>query len=138
MALLRDKKNGYVTFDSLFKADRLEKDLNKYKELIKKSRRLAVLHLFYKLTVNFISGIFFTKLKSIPINMLLPGKILHMKIPSRLLLLSFGTVCDFYKYDSQIAQYCGQGFCLEDKSNNIVLTDSISDLLLFYQEKICK
>jgi pyruvate-formate lyase-activating enzyme len=137
MALLRDEKNGYITFASFFKLGRLEKDLNKYKDLVKKNRRLAVVYLFYKLAVNFISGNFFTKLKSIPVNILFPGRILHMKIPSRLLLLSFGTVCDFYKYDSQIAQYCGQGFCFEGKHNNIILTDSISDLSLFYQETFC-
>ena len=138
IALLRDKVNGYVAFTSLFDEDRLEKDLDKYRDLVKKNRKLAVFYLFFRLILNFIRGNVFAKLRLIPIMIFLPGKKLNMKIPSGLLLLSFGTVCDFYKYDSSIAKYCGQGFCLEDKSNNVVLTDSISDLTLFYQEKICK
>jgi hypothetical protein len=129
IALLRDKVKGYVAFTSLFDEDRLEKDLD---------RKLAAFYLFFRLTLSFISGNVSAKLRLIPLNIFFPGKKLNMKIPSGLLLLSFGTVCDFYKYDSSIAKYCGQGFCLENNSNKVVLTDSISDLSLFYQEKICK
>lgn len=137
IALVRDKKSRYSTFDSFFKLDRFERKLDTYKKLVKNNRKLATLYLLYELGLNLIGDNFLSKLRCIPFNILLPGKIINAKIPSRILLLSFGTVCDFYKYDSQISEYCGQGFCLED-DKNIELTDSISDLSLFYKKGTCK
>lgn len=137
LALVRDKKNGYSTFDSLFQLDLLEKKLDAYKKLIKKNRMLAALYFLSELCINMVRGKFILKLRCIPFEILLPNKIINTKIPSRLLLLSFGTVCDFYKYDSQISQYCGQGFCHED-DNGIMLTDSISEICLFYKKAVCK
>lgn len=133
IALIRDKKKGYVTFDGVFKLESFEKNLNIYKLLVKNNRGLAAIYLFFKLLLNFMNGDFFPKLRCIPVNILMPGQIRNPKIPSKTLLISFGTVCDFYKYDSQIAKYCGQGFCFQD-NNRITLTDSISDLSLFYNK----
>jgi len=137
IALIRDNNNGYVTFDTILKLSYFEKILDKYKVLVRKNRALAAVYLLSRLFFNFISDNLLTKLRCIPINILIPGQIRNPKIPARTLLISFGTVCDYYKYDSQIAKYCGQGFCVKDK-DKVVLTDSISDLSLFHDKLNCK
>lgn len=136
IALIRDKNKGYLTFDTFFKLEQFEKKLDTYKELVKRSRKLAASYFFVQLFFNFLKSNILTKLSCIPANIIIPGKVINLKIPSKVLLVSFGTVCDFYKYDSQIAQYCGQGFCLED-NNNAILTDSISEVSLFYKRGSC-
>lgn len=138
LAIIRDKKTGYSTFDSFFKLECFEKKLDRYKELVKKNSKISELYFFTQLILNLISDNFLNKLRCMPLNMLLPGNKRNPKIPSKILLLSFGTVCDFLKYDSQIAKYCGQGFCVTDRDNSILLTDSISALSLFYNNRICK
>jgi len=134
LALFRDKCRGYISFDELFRLDGLEKNLDKYREFLNKGNKLAVLYLFYILGINMFGKNAMAKLRCIPLGVFFPGNILNTKIPSRILLLSFGTVCDFYKFDSQISKYCGQGVCLEDKGD-IVLTDAVSDLTLFYEKE---
>ncbi|MBU0503113.1 MAG: radical SAM protein [Candidatus Omnitrophica bacterium] len=131
LALVRDKGRGYISFDELFRLDSLEKKLDKYRKFLNAGNKLAVFYLFYILGLNMFGKNAMAKLRCIPLGMPLPGSILNARIPPRILLLSFGTVCDFYKFDSQISKYCGQGVCFEDKGN-IVLTDTISDLTLFY------
>ncbi len=130
IALVRTPDNGYYTFDKLFKLDRFEKKLDKYKRLVQKDRKLAAVYFFAQFFLNFLKSDLFEKLRCVPLNIIIPGKIISPRIPSRVLLVSFGTVCDFYKYDAQIAQYCGQGFCLSE-GGDMVLTDSISDVTLF-------
>jgi MoaA/NifB/PqqE/SkfB family radical SAM enzyme len=137
IALIRDNHGGYVTFDSVLKLKSFEKYLDKYQVLVRSSRGSAALYLFFKLLLNFISDNLLNKLKCIPINILIPGQMRNPKIPARTLLISFGTVCDFYKYDAQIAKYCGQGFCVMSK-HKLTLTDSISDLSLFPDKLNCK
>lgn len=134
LALFRDKSRGYISFDELFRLDRLEKNLDKYRKFLNRGNKLAVLYLFYILGINMFGKNAMAKLRCIPLGMLFLGNILNARIPSRILLLSFGTVCDFYKFDAQISKYCGQGVCLEDKGD-IVLTDTVSDLTLFYEKK---
>lgn len=134
LALVRDKGRGYITFDELFRLDSLEKKLDMYRKFIKANNKLALPYLFYILGLNMFGKNAMAKLKCVPLGMFLPGNILNAAIPPGILLLSFGTVCDFYKFDSQISKYCGQGVCFEDKGD-IVLTDSISDLTLFHGRK---
>lgn len=137
IALIRSNNNGYITFDTILKLRYFEKYLDKYKVLVKRSRTLAAIYLLFKLFFNFIGDNLLIKLRCVPINILMPGQIRNPKIPAKTLLISFGTVCDFYKYDSQIAKYCGQGFCVKD-NDKVVLTDSISDLSLFHDKLNCK
>ena len=134
LALVRDKGRGYISFDELFRLDNLEKKLDLYRKFLNTGNKLAVGYLFYILGLNMFGKNALAKLRCIPLGMFLFGNILNIRIPSRILLLSFGTVCDFYKFDSQISKYCGQGVCLEDKGD-IVLTDTISDLTLFYEKE---
>jgi len=136
IALIRSNNNGYIVFDTIFKLKNFEKYLDKYKVLVKKNRALAAVYLLSRLFFNFISDNFLAKLRCVPINILMPGQLRNPKIPARTLLVSFGTVCDFYKYDSQIGKYCGQGFCARGK-DKVVLTDSISDLTLFHDKPNC-
>lgn len=136
IALIRSSNNGYIVFDTVFKLKDFEKSLDKYKVLVKKNRSLADIYLLFRLFFNFISDNLLIKLRCVPINILIPGQLRNPKIPARTLLISFGTVCDFYKYDSQIGKYCGQGFCVRDK-DKVVLTDSISDLTLFNDKLNC-
>lgn len=137
IALIRSSNNGYIVFDTIFKLRYFEKYLDKYKILVKKSRVLAAAYLLSGLFFNFISDNLLTKLRCVPMNILIPGQIRNPKIPGKTLLISFGTVCDFYKYDSGIAKYCGQGFCVRDR-DKVELTDSISDLTLFHDKLNCK
>jgi sulfatase maturation enzyme AslB (radical SAM superfamily) len=136
LALIRDKNGGYSTFDRLLKLECFEKKLDTYKKLRKSNRMSASLYFITQVSFNFLFSNFLEKLQCVPLNIIMPGKIRSPKIPSKVLLLSFGTVCDYIKYDSQISKYCGQGFCFEDK-DKVVLTDNISDLSLF-DNKICK
>jgi len=137
LALVRQENEKFSTFDSVFKLDRFEKELDRYKKLVKKNKGIASLYFLLKFSLNFISENFVSRFKCLPFDMLFPGRLLNARIPSNLLLISFGTVCDYYKYDSKVSEYCGQGFCLE-KDSKVELTDSISDYSLFYKKGLCE
>lgn len=133
--LIRDTKEGFNTFDSLFALKEFEPVLDHYKELVSDSRLKARSYLLGRLFLNIFGKGFFPKLKCVPLNMLIPGKIRNIKFPEKMLMVSFGTVCDYYKYDKDISRYCGQGFCFNDRGKT-VLTDSISELTLFSNKEV--
>ncbi len=135
MALVRDRQ-GYQTFDALFDLADFEKVLDRYSQWAGKSKTKASLYFWGQLVLNMLTKKPFEKLKTLPLNMLLPGNIRSPKIPSKILLVSFGTVCDKYKYDSGISKYCGQGFVF-NQNEDIVLSDSISDVTLLREDRQC-
>jgi hypothetical protein len=135
LALIREKDGAYSSFDQLLRLDRFEVRLDEFKENVKRHKFWASAVLGWQLGLNFVTDRFMMKMSCIPWNMFIPGKLRSPRIPDRMLLISFGTVCDFVKYDAQISKYCGQGICLE-KENKVVLTDNISDVSMF-NEKAC-
>ncbi len=135
LALVRDKDGGYFSFDRLLGLEHFERSLDQFRETVRRHKLMASARLGVQLLVNFVSGHCVEKLSCIPWNMFMPGKLRSPKIPDKVLLISFGTVCDFVKYDAQISAYCGQGICLE-KENKVVLTDNILELSMFSQ-KVC-
>ena len=127
-ALIREN-GSFQTFDELFEFDKFEQNLDKYRSTIKTNRLKANIFFFLNLLTNIFSSHFLKKIRCLPLNMLLPRNIRNPKMPSKLLLVSFGTVCDPYKYDAQISRYCGQGFVIKDEKG-VFLSDSISGLTL--------
>lgn len=131
IAFIRDKKNRYYTFDALFKLEHFEKYIDTYGRLVRENKRFGAVYIFLKLFINFVSSKFLVKLKCIPFNVLWQWKLKNITIPSKVLLVSFGSVCDFYTYDCQATKYCSQGFCFRN-NDRIELKDSIPDFSLFY------
>lgn len=136
LAIVRGGDGGYSTFDQLLDLRDFEKKLDVYKRMIKHNKWSASLYLGVQIVLNLLRGNFFRKISCLPLNMFIPGQLRSPRIPNRIFLVSFGTVCDFVKYDSRISRYCGQGICLE-RDGGIVLTDNISDLSMF-KNKVSK
>lgn len=127
-ALVREN-HSFRNFDEVFEFNKFEKDLNEYRKKYQSNIFFAKLSFSFNLLKNIVGSKFIKKISCLPLNMLLPGNIRSPKMPSKLLLVSFGTVCDPYKYDAQISQYCGQGFVIK-KDGQVTLSDSISGLTL--------
>ena len=131
LALIRGRE-GYRTFDTLFDLEGFEKKLDRYAQLVQKNKSAAAAYFFLQFAADTLAHNLPEKIRTLPLNMLLPGRKRNAKIPSKILLLSFGTVCDKYKYDAGISKYCGQGFVL-NQNDRLVLSDSISDVTLLGQ-----
>ena len=136
IALIRTGQ-GYQTFDTLFDLARFEDKLNRFSRLVQRNKILASGYFFLQFILNMLAHNPIKKIQTLPLNMLLPGKKRNAKIPSKILLLSFGTVCDKYKYDAGISKYCGQGFVFK-QDDNLVLSDSVSDVTLLNQKNQCR
>ncbi len=127
IALVRGNQ-GYQTFDELFSLADFEKEFSRFSQQVNKNRMLASGYFFLKFIMHILRNPA-RKIQALPFNMLLPGKKRNIRIPQKILLLSFGTVCDKYKYDSAVSRYCGQGF-VYNQDGKPVLSDSISNTLL--------
>jgi MoaA/NifB/PqqE/SkfB family radical SAM enzyme len=136
LVLYRKNDCDYLTLDQVFGLKKFEPIFFKYSELLKKNRLLAAGYFLINFLLNFFGENFFKKIKCVPWGMLIPGKIRNIKIPSSTLFVSFGTVCDNYKYDSQINSFCGQGFCFT-LNNKIEMTDSVPELVLPDKKGTC-
>ncbi len=137
LVLYKDNDHGYITLDELFGLKKFESVFSRYAKLVVKNRLFAAVYFLINFFLNFFGKNFFKKIKCIPFAMFIPGKVRNIKIPRRTLFVSFGTVCDYYKYDSQINCYCGQGFCFAAK-DRIEMTDSVPELVLFEGKEVCK
>ncbi|HQO58544.1 MAG TPA: radical SAM protein [Candidatus Omnitrophota bacterium] len=129
LALVRDGRGGYRSFDAIYDLAAFEKKLDRFSHLATRNRTLAAGYFFLQFTMNMLSGNVKEKVQVLPLNMLLPGQKRNVKIPPKILLVSFGTVCDKYKYDADISRYCGQGFVF-NRDGSLALSDSVSDMTL--------
>lgn len=136
LVLYRGADSGYQTLDQLFAFKKMEPVFHKFPRLLKKNRLFATAYFLCSFFFSLFGRNFFKKVRCIPWRMLVPGKIRNIKIPSRTLFLSFGTVCDNLKYDSQINSYCGQGFCFTEK-DKIKMTDSVPDFTMINKKEAC-
>ncbi|MCK4994211.1 MAG: radical SAM protein [Candidatus Omnitrophica bacterium] len=137
LVLYRKDNSAYMTLDQLFDLKRLEPVFSRYVKLVKKSRLLASVYFLGSFFLNFFGKNFLKRLRCIPPGILIPWKIRNIKIPSKTLFISFGTVCDNYKFDSHINDYCGQGFCFAGK-DKIKMTDSVPDFTMSSKKEVCK
>jgi len=137
LVLYRNNGCGYITLDELFGLKKFKPVFSRYVKLVEKNRLFATAYFLSNFFFNFFGKNFIKKIRCIPFAMLIPGKIRNIKIPSKTLFVSFGTVCDHYKYDSQISSYCGQGFCFAGKGK-IEMTDSVSKLTMFNKKEKCR
>lgn len=134
LVVYRDKNAGYITLDELFDLESFQRHFYRYGQLAAKKRMLAITYFLANFLISFFGKNFLKKVRCVPFSMFLPGKIRNVKIPLKTLFVSFGTVCDYYKYDSELNSYCGQGFCFADKDKTR-MTDSVPELALFHEKK---
>lgn len=136
LALIRDGRGGYQPFDALFDLAAFDKKFDRFSRMIKGNKTLASGYFLLQFIMNILTHDPGKKIQVMPFNMLLPGRKRNVKIPAKILLVSFGTVCDKYKYDAGISQYCGQGFVFS-QDGNLALSDSVSDVTLLNRGNAC-
>ncbi|MDD5746718.1 MAG: radical SAM protein [Candidatus Omnitrophica bacterium] len=133
MVVYREGNGRYVCLDDLFDLEKLEPVFAKYRRLVRNNRLKAAVYFLTRFFAHCFGKGFLKRVRCVPWAMFIPGKIRNITIPPKTLFVSFGTVCDAYKYDRQINEYCGQGFCFSE-DNSVRMTDSIPDLTLFREK----
>lgn len=108
--LLVRKEGGYRNIHRILDLAKMEKALDRYKENMKKGRRLAKAILLANLFPTLLrpSTLILAKDFLIHRSLLTSGFDIS-RIPSKYLLLGFISACDPYMYDSQITLNCGKG-----------------------------
>ena len=130
MAVFREG-HDYCNLSEILELDRFEKRLDKYRDLVKEKKGYASAYFFFHLVMNLLGRNAFKKLKTVPFNMLLPGRFKNHKIPSKILVLSLGVICDWYNWNKNVSDYCTAGVCVNKGNGELAFVDSIPSAVMF-------
>lgn len=123
---------GYKPFNELVNFQKLDKVLTKYKNLKLKNKWVANLYILTKLPFHLLNK------KTLPLSYDFVNTFLRKKrftateTSKRLLIISFGTICDQYNYDTESAKYCHGGEISTD--NGVIEKLAEANLLREVQE----
>jgi len=108
--LIARARNGFVSVDQIFDFTRIQRRLERFKELRLIKSKLASPYLFLSLAVEFLNPrifLWFREFLSFGLSLITGFNLAHL--PKRSILLGFISACDAYSFDFKVAQNCGKG-----------------------------
>lgn len=123
---------GYKSINELIDFRKLDKILSKYKRLKLKNRLIAEAYALTSLPFNLLNKKTLPLLYDFMNAFLRKRRFTSAETSKKLLIISFGTICDQYNYDTESAKYCHGGEISTD--NGVIQTLAEANLLREMQQ----